>query len=556
MGSVMFSLDRAVKDIEDVLRKAGVEPVLEEPPEGLGDYAFPCFSLSKKIRKAPDAIAQEIAGKCEGGGLIERVEAKGPYVNFFVKWGPLFKELFPEIKEGYCGRLARGKALIEHTSINPNASPHVGRARNAIIGDSLARLLKFAGYGTQVRYFVNDVGKQIAVLVYGYEKEKTGGLKFEDLLGIYVKASREVEERPEVEKEIFLLLQRFEAGDTSTVQKFREVVGICVRGQEAILRELGAHYDSFDYESEFLGKGVVGRVMKDLEKTGKLFTDEEGRKVLDLSDFMKESPYLVVARSDGTSLYPIRDIAYTIEKIKNTKGLNLVVLGEDQKLYFRQISEALRLLGHEPPKVVHYSFVLLPSGKMSTRKGEVVLLKDFIEEAYGEAMKEVESRYKDIGRQENERRARAIAVAAVRYAIVKVSPEKNVMFNLSEAVRLEGDTGPYLQYTYARARSILEKGRPGSFDPSFLKDEKEKALIKELARFPKVVGSSIVDLKPHYIANYAYGLCERFNSFYQSLRVLQAPGGEREARLALVESLARVLGECLSILGIEALEEM
>lgn len=528
-------------------------PIIEEPPKGMGDFAFPCFNLSKKLGKSPASIAQEIASKIKPRG-IERTEAKGPYVNFFVEWGTAFKDIHSECKDGFSGKLGKGDALIEHTSINPNASPHVGRARNAIIGDSIARLLRYAGYRTEVHYFVNDVGKQIALLVY--ECGRKPAFSFEDLLGIYIDASKELENDPTLEKEIFESLKKFESGDRETMEKFRKVVEVCVSGQSKILKKIGASYDFFDYESSYLESGEVKKALSALEKTGKVFVDEEGRKVLDLRDYMKESPYLVIARSDGTSLYPLRDIAYTAHKIEKAKDANVLVLGEDQKLYFQQISSAIRLLGLEPPKVVHYSFVLLPTGKMSTRKGEVVLLEDFINEAQGEAKRGIEERHSNLPDYEKQKRAASIASAAVRYSIVKVGPEKNVMFSLKDAVRLEGDTGPYLQYTYARALSILAKEKPGTFDPSFIHEEREKDLIRQLAKFPSVAQDSIRELRPHYVAVYSYELCEKFNSFYQSVRVLQAQGPEKLVRLALVEAFCSVLKDCLLILGIEAMEEM
>lgn len=543
--------------ITDEIRKSLIpfddNPSVEEPPQGMGDFAFPCFNLSKKLGKSPADIALEVSGKIKLLH-VERTEAKGPYVNFFIDWSAAFSDIHRECKQGFSGRLGKGKALIEHTSINPNASPHVGRARNAIIGDSIARLLRYAGYTTEVHYFVNDVGKQIALLVY--ECGRKPAFSFGDLLGIYIDASRDLENYPTLEKEIFELLKKFENGDNETIEKFRKVVDVCVDGQSKILKKIGASYDFFDYESSYIANGEVKRTLSSLEKTGKVFVDDEGRKVLDLRDFMKESPYLVIARSDGTSLYPLRDIAYTTYKTLKAKDANVLVLGEDQKLYFQQISSAMRLLGLEPPRVVHYSFVLLPTGKMSTRKGEVVLLEDFLSEATNEARTGLDERHSDLPDEEKQRRAGAIAAAAVRYSIVKVGPEKNVMFNLKDAIRLEGDTGPYLQYTYARALSILAKETPGNFESSVIRDSREKDLIRQLAKFPHAAKDSIRELRPHYIAVYSYDLCEKFNSFYQSVRVLQADGPEKMARLAIVEAFCSVLKDCLLILGIEALEEM
>ncbi len=529
-----------------------------EEPEKYGDFAYACFSLSKKLKKDPKEVAKELSKKLKVK-FIEKIGAIGPYLNFYVDWKEFGQELLKNINEKYGGFLVKGKkALIEHTSINPNASPHVGRARNAIIGDSLARLIKFLGYETEVHYLVNDVGKQIAILVYGAMSKNIEKLKFEELLEIYVKMSKKVEENPEHEKKVFELLSKFEKGDKETMNLFKKIVSLCVDGQKRILAELGIKYDYFDYESEYIINKRTEEVLKMLEKTGRLFTDDNGRKVLDLKgfDIPMESPAFVLLRSDGTSLYELRDIAYTIDKIKKAKDLNIVVLGEDHKLYFKQLSATLKILGYETPRVVHYSFVLLPTGKMSTRKGELVLLEDFIKEAYEKAMKEIEKRYPELPKNEKETRAKKVAVGAVRYSIIKVSPEKNVMFNWEEVLRFDGNTGPYLQYTYARANSILKKAKVRDFEAKYLESEIEKEILKLLSKYPEVLDRTLNDLKPNYVANYLYELSNSFNKFYQSLPVLKSEEKIRNARLKLVESVKFVLESGLNILGIPILEEM
>ncbi|MCK5233811.1 MAG: arginine--tRNA ligase, partial [Candidatus Aenigmarchaeota archaeon] len=257
-------------------------------------------------------------------------------------------------------------------------------------------------------------------------------------------------------------------------------------------------------------------------------------------------------------MYALRDIAYTIDKIKRAKDANIVVLGEDHKLYFQQLAEVMRVLGYTPPKVVHYSFILLPSGKMSTRKGEVVLLEDLLNEATDAALVEIKTRYPDLPKAECVSRAEKIAVAAVRYGIIKVSPEKNIVFHLKDALRFEGDTGPYLQYTTARANSMLKKGKPvKKFDAALLKEMEELAVMRKLALFPGVVDASATTLQPHLVATYIHELADSFNTMYEKVPVLKAETeGLKNARLALVRATRRVLVSGLSLLGIDALEEM
>jgi arginyl-tRNA synthetase len=552
MKNLWFSLKEEIaKNL-----KADIQEI--EEPDKYGDFAYPCFNLAKKSKKNSNEIAKELAGKTKIE-LIEKVEAMGPYVNFYVDWSKFGQLLLENVDDKYGGHFVKGKkALVEHTSINPNSSPHVGRVRNAIIGDSIVRLLKFMGYETEVHFFVNDVGKQIAMLAYAAKDTDLKKLKFGELLGMYVKANKQMKEKPEMEEELFNLLSKFESGDKDTIDSFRKIVSVCIEGQKKILSFLGIKYDYFDYESDYIINKKTDEIIKVLKKKGKIFTDDDGRTVLDLKgfDIPMESPALVLSRSNGTSLYQLRDIAYTIDKINRSKDLNIIVLGEDQRLYFQQLSAALSILGYTPPKVVHYSFVLLPSGKMSTRRGDVVLLEDFMKEAYEKALEEIEKRYDDLTEKEKDDRSKKVANAAVRYSMVKVSPEKAMMFKWEEALRFDGNTGPYLQYTYARANSILEKSMVEEFNAKNLRDEKEIKLIKLLANYPSIIEKSFEELKLNILSSFLYDVCDAFNQFYQSVHVLSAEDDVRKARLKLVDCVKNVLGSGFRILGIPVLEKM
>jgi len=544
------------KEIVNVLKKeTGVEEInLEVPPDSaLGDYAFPCFSLAKVFKKNPNDIAQELCKNIMLSNVIGKIEVKGPYLNFFVNKDSLSSNVLQDIvKNKSYGSLGLGKGrkiFVEHTSINPNASPHVGRARNALIGDSVVRLLKFQGYKVETHYFINDVGKQIAILVLGAK----GKVTFDNLLKIYVKINKKIEEKPELEKKVFELLNKLEKNDKKVRGKFKKVVDICIRGQTKIFSNLGIKYDKFDYESEYLWTKKTDDILKKLDKSGKLFTDDEGRKVLNQEGFnlAMKSCVLVLTRADGTSLYPLRDLAYHLDK---KKGENILILGEDQKLYHQQIAAALSLLKFKAPRAVHYSFVLLQEGKMSTRKGNLVLLEDFMKEALEKAKKEIKKRHGSV----KEENAKKIAYGAIKYAILKVSSEKNVMFNWEQALNFEGDSGPYLQYAYARICSILRKHgkKVGKGELSLLKGKEEVELIKMLGNFPSVVKSTTEQLKPHLISSYLYNLSSQFSVFYNACPVLKAKEDVKKARLVLIECVKRVLENGLGLLGIEVLEIM
>ena len=533
------------------------DAVLEVPPNPeMGDYAFPCFILAKEWKKSPNDIAKELSQKFKPTKSVNEARATGPYLNFFVNKGKITLETINDIirQKGKYGSSGIGKGkkiLLEHTSINPNASPHVGRARNAFIGDSLARILRFQGYKVEVHYFVNDVGKQIAALVLGSEGKKS--ITFNDLLSIYIEINKKIEENPELEKEVLELLNRLEKGNKEIRKKFESVVKICINGQTKIFSELGIKYEAFDYESKYLWSRETDKTLKLLEKTGKLFIDGFNRWVLDQKGYglgMK-IPVFVLTRGDGTSLYPLRDITYNLEKAR--KGENIVVLGEDQKLYQEQIAVALKELKIKQPKAVHYSFVLLQEGKMSTRKGNLVLLEDFMKEALQKSSEELKKRYGEL----DDEASKTIAYGAVKYGILKVSPEKNVTFSWENALSFEGETSPYIQYAYARISSILAKDNINpKADLNLLKERGEIELVKSLSHFPDIVLKAASELKPHLIASFLYSLAQQFNEYYHAHNILKADEKTKDARLLLISAARQVLRNGLDLLGIDVLEKM
>lgn len=549
--------------IEDIKQHVpSAEITLEVPPDPkLGDLALPCFPFAPLLRKSPAAIAADLKGKIGQHDFIDKVEVVGGYLNFYLNRTTVIRDTVNAVlaegqSYGSSGSGRGKRALVEHTSINPNASPHVGRARNALIGDSIVRMLRFEGYDVEVHYFVNDVGKQIAMLVLGAEGRE--GVTFDELLGVYVDINRRVEEDPELEKKVFALLSRLESGDEDAIKSFRQIVDVCIDGQTRILGELGIRYDVFKYESDYVSRGVTGEILGRLQATGKLEKDTDGRFVLNLEgyDLPSRAPYVVLTRADGTSLYPLRDIAYTIDKVLTGRNPNIVVLGEDQKLYFQQVRAALDILGYAAPVSVHYSFVLLPDGKMSTRQGTVVLLEDFMKEAVAKATEEMEKRHGEA----DEAIAKAVAYGAVKYAILKVANERNVTFDWESALSFEGDTGPYLQYCHARINSIIRRAGgelPAGADFSVLTEDIEFELAKELAQFPSAVSQAVAECSPHIVANAAARVARAFSTFYNQCPVLNADDERvRDARLLLCASVKQVIGNGMSLLGIDPVESM
>jgi len=554
------------QNIIAALKKEAKDDVtLEMPPSPeLGDYAFPCFVLARVKKKNPVQIAKELAKSLKIKG-VSKIEAKGPYLNFFVEKGSRAEQVVAKIlqeKDYGSTRAGKGKhALIEHTSINPNASPHVGRARNAIIGDSVARILRYEGYKTDVHYFVNDIGKQIAMLVLAAKGKKPA---FNKLLDLYVKFNKQLENSKKLGQDVFAVLKKLEDGDKVTRKKFKDIVDVCVKGQQKIFSDFGIKYDKYDYESDYLFSKKTEDALAKLKDTGHLFTDENDRTVLGLKGVEEvekgmENAVLVLTRGDGTSLYSLRDIAYTIDKAKWAKGRNIIVLGEDQKLYFHQITAAMELLKVTPPESLHYSFVLLSEGKMSTRKGTVVLLEDFMKEAVQKAKAKISKSEKPPKGKRLDELAKIIGYGAVKYSILKVSAEKNVTFDWEQALSFEGESGPYIQYAHARINSIIKKYKGKKSKPklSLLSNESEQRLIGTLGRFPDVMASSARQLAPHTLVAYAKDVAQDFTSFYHSSPVLKADTPELvQARLALCEASKKVLKTVLNLLGIDAPDSM
>ena len=576
--------DPVVRLVRDAVNQKVDVPQSRPPDSSMGDTAVPCFQLARQLDMDAVPLAERIRDhflQQHDRQGIARVEAHGPYLNVFLAKGELAARVINEIlKKGdrYGARdTGRDKcALVEHTSINPNAPPHLGRARNAWIGDTLVRLLRFEGYGVETRFFVNDVGRQIALLVLGVGDRSPD---FRELLQIYVATNQQLEQQiqdlnealekiptsrpirferaPELQREVNYLLESLEQGDEQTRKKFRKVVKISVDGMERLFHDAGVRYDRFDYESDYLTPKRHHDLVEQLRATGRLFEDEHGRLALNLEGFKLPSrnPVLVITRANKTSLYVLRDMAYTQDKMKAASDLNLVVLGEDQKLYHRQLQAALKLLGSSAPDPVHYSFVLLGEGSMSTRQGNVVLLEDFVHEAIGKARRELRKR----GHADDGRVARAVAYSALKFSFLSVANHKQVRFNWDEAMAFKGRSGPYLLYSHARICSILRKygeQLPNTADFAALDAYEETELIRLLDELPDRIARALRTRSPHVIAEYTFTIAKQFSMFYDACPILRAASPLREARLLLAEATRQVLANCLGLMGIDALERM
>ncbi|MFP3872701.1 MAG: arginine--tRNA ligase [Candidatus Aenigmatarchaeota archaeon] len=538
-----------------------IDENIEIPSEERGDYALPCYSLSGVLEKDPKEIAQEVAENVElEKGTLERI---GPYVNFKTDRARLSKETILtclEMEEDFGTLPSKSKKLIvEHTSANPNGPLHVGRARNPIIGDTLARIYEKAGYEVETQYYVNDIGRQIAILVWGtlnideedlpeVEREKPD----HELVRYYQRANQLLEEDDDIEEEIQQIIRRMERGEEDIFKHFQKTAKKIMEGIDRSLQRLGIHLGSYKTESSLIEDSSVKKVIKqlsDLEDTGK----EDGALY-----YEKEDNRTFLARKNGTSLYPARDIAYHVWKAERA-DLLVNILGEDHKLHGEFIQNALKDLNIQPvPQILFHSFVTFEGQEMSTRKGTYVTLDHIMDTAHEKAKEEVKKR-REVPSDEIKTVAEKIAMGAVRYNIIKVQPQKPIDFVWEEALDFEGDSAPFLQYSYTRANSILEKWSRGSLDINALDlqqfEKGETKLLKKISEFPREIEDAVKNNAPHRLAKYAHGLAGEFNQFYRDYPVLQAEDKKLE-RIAIVKSFRSAMGSVLQTLGIKKPKKM
>lgn len=556
------------KYIKEEIEKTGVQlgniDVVRPPKEEMGDFAIPCFSINVDGVNNPHEKAKAILNNIHvNEDIISDVKVIGPYLNFIINRDFLAKETLEAIsseKSDYgSSRIGEGKdLLIEHTSINPNASPHIGRSRNSIIGDFLVRLYKFEGYNVEANYFINDIGKQISMLLVGVEKlGNIDTITFRDMLKLYIEINDISKTDKEVEKKIFYYLHELENGNVEVRDKFKRITDICVKGQQEIFKKMDIKWDRFTHESDFVFENKTSEILEQLKEKGKLHEDENGRLYVDLSgyDIPTKSPVLVLTREDKTSLYPLRDIAYTISKLERNSENNVIVLGEDQEVYMQQISATLDILGYTAPKLVSYDFVLLNGDKMATREGKVVLLEEFIERA----KEKLGAIFKEKGTNLSDDEIADLAASCIKYNMLNVNRKRTVNFDLESATDFQGNSAIYLLYNYARINSILEKANYGEFDEDTykFKEELEYSLISSLYDFPEVVNNSFNTQESVIITNYLYDVAQKFSRYYKNISVLNEDDElVRQSRLALLNSTKTVLSNGMKILGINPVKKL
>lgn len=545
-----------------------------------GDAAFPLHRFAGKTGLDAPSLAQRLAGTLQPGHEVQQVQASGAYLNFradTVRLTERTLRLVLERGKRYGHTDGRGiAACVEHTSANPTGPFHIGRVRNAILGDTLARALRAAGTPVTTQYYVDDMGRQAAMITWIWSKPRdewpaeirlavdgleVPGEKVDSHRGRpYPAASAYLKTHPEAQAEVAAIVQQTEVGNPPA--QHRPLTQAILDGMLESLARLNIRFDEFVWESDFLRNGSVERVLERLHTAPHAIREENGAWAIDTSSYglPKESKSVVVQRGDGTSLYVTRDVAYHLSKFGRFQRV-VDVLGQDHRLHAVTLDALLAEIGESRrPEFVIYQDITVPEGgRMSTRGGSAVWLDQLLAEAVERARKEVLVRREDLGTGEVEHIAEAVATGAVRYHIVRVASEKPVVFRWEDALSFEGRSGPFCQYSYVRAVSVLRKAGseqpPYPFDAGRLVDPEEAALVRVIARLPRTVQYAARRTHVHALAGYAHDLADQFNRFYHAVPVLRS-GDERPSRVALVASVRQALGNALDLLGVPLLDAM
>ncbi|EGF09766.1 arginine--tRNA ligase [Streptococcus sanguinis] len=547
----------------DSLDQDAILNLLEQPKSSeLGDIAFPAFSLAKTERKAPQIIAADIAEKIDTAHF-DKVVATGPYVNFFLSKAEISGQVIKEvIKDGAdYGQQNEGNnqnITIDLSSPNIAKPFSVGHLRSTVIGDALSNIFRKIGYNTIKINHLGDWGKQFGLLMVAYKKwgsqEAVEANPIDELLKLYVRINAEIENDPSLDEEGRLWFKKLEDGDPEATELWQWFRDESLTEFNRIYELLGVEFDSLNGEAFYNDKMDEG--IQILEEKG-LLQESKGASIVDLEDF--NLPPAMIKKSDGATLYITRDIATAIYRARTYNFVkNVYVVGQEQANHFRQLKAVLKKMGFDwSDDMIHVDFGLVTKNrqKLSTRKGNIILLEPTLLEAISRAKSQIEAKNPDL--ENKEAVARAVGVGAVKFYDLKTDRRNGYDFDLEAMVSFEGETGPYIQYAYARIQSILRKAnfQPDAEATYSLNDPESWEIIKLLQDFGRVVKRAADNYEPSLIAKYAISLAQAFNKYYAHTRILdESP--ERDSRLALSYSTAVVLKEALRLLGVEAPEKM
>ncbi|GKQ42482.1 arginine--tRNA ligase [Companilactobacillus sp. RD055328] len=557
-------VEALVPVLPDSISKEQISKLIEKPKTSdLGDYAFPTFILAKELRKAPNMIASELVDQVNSNNF-EKVEAKGAYINFFTDKDAYSNDILHAVlneADNYGNsNLGQGRNVpIDMSSPNIAKPMSMGHLRSTMIGNSLSKIISKIGYNPVKINHLGDWGTQFGKLIVAYKlwgsEEDVKKDPITNLLKYYVRFHEEAEEKPELDDEARSWFKRIEDGDEEALVLWKWFREESLKEFNRIYDRLGVTFDSYNGEAFYNDK--MDDVVNELEDKG-LLVESRGAEIVDLSD-ENLSPALI-KKSDGATLYITRDLAAAMYRKKTYDfAESLYVVGQEQTDHFKKLKAVLKKMGHDwSDNIHHIQFGLITTGgkKLSTRKGNVILLDEVLNDAEALALKQIEEKNPELANKQEV--AKQVGIGAVVFHDLKNDRRDAFDFDLQEVVRFEGETGPYVQYSNARALSILRKADTKEYEAAenlVLSDENAWDTIKLLGSFSDVIKRAAKEYEPSIIAKYALRLAKSFNQYYAHSKIL-ADDDQRNARLALVKDVSIVLTSALALLGVEAPEEM
>jgi arginyl-tRNA synthetase len=555
---------KEIAAIVPALEQETILNLLEKPKKSsMGDLAFPTFSLAKTMRKAPQIIASELVGQINNS-YFEKVEAVGPYINFFLNKSEISAQVLKEVikkREDYAqAAIGQGHNIVIDLSSPNIAKPFsIGHLRSTVIGDALSNIFQKLGYETVKINHLGDWGKQFGMLIVAYKKwgseEAVRAHPIDELLKIYVRINAETKNHPELDEEAREWFRKLENNDEEALALWQWFRDESLMEFNRLYAELGIDFDSYNGEAFYNDK--MEEVVQLLAEKG-LLEESKGAQVVNLEKYGIEHPALI-KKSDGATLYITRDLAAAIYRKRTYDFAKAIyVVGQEQTAHFKQLKAVLAEMGYAWSKdIQHVSFGLVTKNgqKLSTRKGHVILLEPTIAEAVKRSLAQIDTKNPDLVNKEAV--AHAVGVGAIKFYDLKTDRTNGYDFDLEAMVSFEGETGPYVQYAHARIQSILRKAdfQPQATENYQLNDTESWEIIKLIQDFPNTIVRAADNFEPSLIARFAIHLAQSFNKYYAHTRILDN-SPERDSRLALSYATATVLKEALALLGVEAPNEM
>jgi len=552
-----------------------IESLIEIPPKPeLGEFAFPCFQLAKTMKKAPNMIAKDLKEKIENDGF-EKIECFGPYLNFFLDKGAFIKNTVEKILEENdrygSSKMGEGKNIVvEYSSPNIAKPFHVGHLFTTVIGSSLYKILSFEGYNCTGINHLGDWGTQFGKLIYAYknwvDEEALEKEPIKELLRIYVKFHDEADIDPTLNEQAKMYFKNLEDGSAEEVKLWTKFRDLSLVEFKKLYDTLNVKFDSYAGESFYCDK--MDDVIKDIDAKG-LLVESNGAKVVMLDEY--NMPPCIIKKSDGATIYATRDLAAaTYRKNKYDFYKNIYVVGKDQSLHFNQVFTTLKLMGNkwaDDCKHVAFGTVRFADKKLSTRKGDVIFLDDLLNQAVAKTLEVINEKNPDLESKEDV--AKKVGIGAIIFTYLKNHRERDIVFNWEEMLSFEGETGPYVQYTYARAKSILRKVEENNnketnesrtnaeLDYNKLNSKEEFELVKQLEGFQKSIMYAIDKLEPSMVTRYVIEVAKAFNKFYNQHNIANLEDeSNKKAKIKMVEATCQVIKNALNLIGIEVVDRM